>query len=163
MTMYKGFVPSALALVQTLPSCLFLESMFPCCPQRPVKSQPWSKHVCSSWINQCMLHYVFASLFAILLESSCSAAWSATGTLEQMFPLCSLLCIVWLIALWQAYLLQLPHCALPDTYNVAQSGQNLFDPCQFCFLPLAKCDQLRQNHFYFDSAWGTHQSIFFTT
>ena len=46
--LYKGFVPSALALVQTLPSCLFLESMFPCYPQRPVKSQPGSKHVCSS-------------------------------------------------------------------------------------------------------------------
>ena len=71
----------------TLPSCLLLESLFLCCPQRPVQSHPWSKHDCSSWINHWMPYYVFASFFAISLESSYH------GQLMELGNRCSCSCV----------------------------------------------------------------------
>ena len=71
-----------LSQVETLPPSLFLESLV---PQRPVQYLPWSKHVCSSWINDCMPQYVIVPFFAILLESSCKAELSADAILKQLF------------------------------------------------------------------------------
>ena len=78
------------------PSCLFLESPFLYCPQGPVESLPWSKHVCSSSINDCMPQYVFVPFLY---------RWKVHEKLNyqlmQYYNNCSLLCIVLWVDIWQ--------------------------------------------------------------
>ena len=58
----------SLAQVQTLPSCLVMESLFPFCPQE-TSSVSALIQACLFLLNKCLIMCV-ASLYAILLESS---------------------------------------------------------------------------------------------
>ena len=107
--------------------------LVPCCPQRPVQSQPWSKHVCSllnKWLYALLcvclfLCYIFGKLIS----------WTASGTLEQLFHLCSSFCIVLQVAILHGNQLSI-------TSNGTQRGFELtwsdpFDLPKFCFKSFA--------------------------